>query len=340
VTTNFIHQPANPKQKSSFLALTILFLTKLVRFLFLRKKIDAKIVCIFHFRSFTNTCLDLDRLLNVKPTRGKHSKYFKKHDKPAAVLTSTIAKFTLGKAQVVAASATVGRPLRRELARVLGLTPDECPRVVRATGSVDGTLTRPVTTPESLTHYAIPCDGSTSGSLLTTGAFLAKSLPRIDGRGRRTLFVITKACGIQLKDAIGALKHFQVQPEPKSLLDALEADGTDRLMDAYRQVSGSAGLGERSANVSFNKDDGYLLVTGEDTVRGIHLDELDTVIVVGRPKTPDEYIHIAGRAGRAGKKGTVLNVLSYEHARSLAGWEGMLGISFVPMDESEISNIQ
>ena len=277
--------------------------------------------------------------MNIKTSRAKTSKYFKKHDKPAAVLTSTIAKFTLGQAQVVAASATVGRPLRRELARVLGLTPDECPRVVRATGSVAGTLSRPVTTPESLTHYAIPCDGSTSGSLLTTAAFVAKGLPRIDGRGRRTLFVITKACGIQLKDAIGALKHFNVQPKPKALLDALEADGTDRLMDAYREVSGSAGLGERSANVAFNEDEGYLLVTGEDTVRGIHLDELDSVVVVGRPKTPDEYIHIAGRAGRAGKKGSILNILSYEQARSLAGWEGMLGISFVPADESELSNI-
>ncbi len=281
-----------------------------------------------------------DRLFNIKTSRGKTSKYYKKHDKPASILTSTIARTTLGQAQIVAASATVGRPLRRELARVLGLTPDECPDVVRPSGAIDSPTTRPVSVPKSLRHYALPCDGSTRGSLLTTAAFLTKGLPQINGRGRKCLFVITKACGIQLKDAIGALKHFRVQPQPKELLEVLQADGTDRLMDAYRQVSGAAGLGERAANVSFDEMEGYLLVAGEESVRGIHLDELDTVVVVGRPKGPDEYIHIAGRAGRAGNKGSVVNVLSYEQASSLSGWEGMLGVSFEPIDESEIDTIQ
>jgi superfamily II DNA/RNA helicase len=278
---------------------------------------------------------EVDRLLNIKTTRGKTSKHFKKHDKPAAILSSTITKFTLGQAQIVAASATVGRPLRRELARVLGLAPDECPRVVRASGSVDSETTRLVSTPLSLKHYAMPCDGSTSGGILTTAALLTKGLSKIDGRGRRTLFVITKGCGIQIKDAIGALKHFNVQPQPKALGDVLEADGTDRLMEAYRQVSGAGGLGERSAKVSYDESEGYVLVTGEDTVRGMHLDELDTVVVAGRPKTPDEYIHIAGRAGRAGKPGSVVNILSYDQASALKSWESMLGISFIPIDESD-----
>jgi len=193
--------------------------------------------------------------------------------------------------------------------------------------------------PKTLKHYVMPCDGSTSGSLLTTAAFLTKGLPKFGERGRKTLFVITKACGIQIKDAIGALQHFRVQPRPKALLDVLEAQGTDRLMETYRQVSGAQALGERATKVSFNEGEGYLLVTGEDTVRGIHLDELDTVVVVGRPKGPDEYIHIAGRAGRAGKTGNVVNIVSYEQASALSGWEGMLGIDFVPIDESETSKI-
>ena len=70
------------------------------------------------------------------------------------------------------------------------------------------------------------------------------------------------------------------------------------------------------------------------------MDRLDTVVVVvGRPKGPDEYIQIAGRAGRAGKAGSVINVLSYEQSNSLASWEGMLRISFEPVDESEINTI-
>lgn len=282
---------------------------------------------------------EVDRLLSIKSNRGKTSKYYKKHDKPAAILTSTIARATLGQAQIVAASATVGRPLRRELARVLGLLPEECPAVVRPSGSIEGPTTRSITMPSTLKHYSFPCDGSSTGGLLTSAAFATKGLPKLQVHGRRTLFVITKSCGIQIKDALGALKHFGVQPQPQSLLDVLEATGSDDLMDTYQRVSGSAGLGERTADVSFDPSEGYILVTGEDSIRGIHLDGLDTVVVVGRPKTPDEYIHIAGRAARAGKPGNVINVISYEQASGLSSWEGMLGINFIPIDESDIGSI-
>ena len=58
-------------------------------------------------------------------------------------------------------------------------------------------------------------------------------------------------------------------------------------------------------------------MTGEDTVRGIHLAGLDTVVVVGCASGPDEYIHIAGRTGLNGRRGKVLNVLSEQHASSI-----------------------
>jgi superfamily II DNA/RNA helicase len=283
---------------------------------------------------------EVDRLLSVKKTRGKTSKYFKKHEKPAATIASSIARMTLGQAQIVAASATVGRPLRRELARVLGLTPDECPQIIRGVPSNDSDeseLARAITLPKTLKHFVMPCDGSSTGGLLTAAAFLVKNLPQIENRGRKTLFVVTNGCGIKLRDAIGALTHFGVSPEPKSLLDVMEADGTDNLIEAYRQVSGSSGIGERSTSqLSFPESEGYLLLSAEDSVRGIHLDDLDTVVIVGRPKGPDEYIHVAGRAGRAGKAGKVVNVVSYEQGRAMSGWESMLGIDFMPMDESDV----
>jgi superfamily II DNA/RNA helicase len=282
---------------------------------------------------------EVDRLFSIKSNRGKTSKYYKKHDKPAAILTSTIARATLGQVQIVVASATVGRPLKRELARVLGLLPEECPKVVRPSGSIEGPTTRSITMPQTLKHYSFPCDGSSSGGLLTSAAFATKGLPKLQVNGRRILFVITKTCGIQIKDALGALKHFGIQPQPQSLLDVLDAKGSDDLMDTYQRVSGSAGLGERTANVSFDPSEGYVLVTGEDSIRGIHLDGLDTVVVVGRPKTPDEYIHIAGRAARAGNSGHVINVVSYEQAAGLSSWEGMLGVKFIPTDESDIGSI-
>lgn len=287
---------------------------------------------------------EVDRLLDVKKTRGKTSKYYKKHEKPTATIASSIARMTLGQAQIVAASATIGRPMRRELARILGLTPDECPQVIRGPTSNEGDdseLSRAITLPKTLQHYVLPCEGSTTGSLLTAAAFLVKNLPPLDNnRGRRILFVIAKGCGIKLRDALGALSHFGVKPEPKSLLDVMEANGTDNLIEKYRDISGSSGLGERStSSVSFSQSEGYLLVSAEDTVRGIHLDDLDTVIIVGRPKGPDEYLHVAGRAGRAGKSGKVVSVVSYEQASGLSGWESMLGINFSPLDESEVRSV-
>mmetsp|Transcript_3533 Transcript_3533/g.5116 ORF Transcript_3533/g.5116 Transcript_3533/m.5116 type:complete len:291 (-) Transcript_3533:133-1005(-) len=287
---------------------------------------------------------EVDRLLDTKKVRGKTSKYFKKHEKPAAAIASSIARMTLGKVQIVAVSATVGRSLRRELARVLGLTPDECPQVIRGSSnekSSNGiTSSRAITVPKTLKHFVLPCDGSTSGGLLTAAAFLVKGLPQINGRGRRSLFVVANGCGIKLKDAIGALKHFGVSPEPKSLLDVMEATGTDNLIEAYQNVSGSSGIGESSTSgLALSGSTGYLLLSTEDTVRGIHLDNLDSVIIVGRPKGPDEYIHIAGRAGRAGKVGNVVNVVSFEQAAALSSWETMLGINFIPCDENDVREI-
>lgn len=145
------------------------------------------------------------------------------------------------------------------------------------------------------------------------------------------------------QNTIGALKHFRCEPEPQSLLDALEASGTDDMIQVHRDVSGATGVGESSYfRAKGNEDDneqGYLLVTGEDTVRGLHLDGLDVVIVVGRPHGPDEYTHIAGRTGRAGRTGSVVNVVSYENAAALKSWERMLDLKFERLAVEDIPNI-
>ena len=117
-------------------------------------------------------------------------------------------------------------------------------------------------------------------------------------------------------------------------------------MEAHRRVSRVEGVGgardrngRRGANVLDCENEGYLLITHEDNVRGLHLDGLDAVIVVGRPGSPDEYTHIAGRVGRAGRRGSVLNIVSFEQAAALASWTMMLGVDFLPVEESEIAAV-
>ncbi|KAL9187720.1 hypothetical protein ACHAXT_006098 [Thalassiosira profunda] len=297
---------------------------------------------------------EVDRLLNVKKSRT--DKKSRRHEKPAALLAAAVARLTLGRVQVIAASATVGRPLRRELARVLGLHSSECPETLRGeedTAKLDRKLKsdethvgRAVKIPDAVRNYVLPVDGSTTGSLLTSAAFASKTLlqpaPGQEASSRRVLVVLTRNCDIKVHNALGALRHFGIRPEPQSLLDALEADGTDRLVEAHRKVSGVEGVGgarQRTDGLDGDDGEGYLLVTHEDNVRGLHLDSLDAVIVVGRPGSPDEYTHIAGRTGRAGRRGSVLNVVSFEQAAALASWTKMLGVDFLPVDESEVAGI-
>jgi hypothetical protein len=323
---------------------------------------------------------EVDRLLQTKTTSSKRTGTGPVHEKPAAVVTSAVARRTFGKAQVIAASATVGRTMKRELSRVLGLPPKEFPYVVRGgNGSGDedkednddddstppsGHIGRAVTIPDTVKNYVVAVDTTSVGKLLTNAFFVLKALNEGDGsEGRKMLMVLTRGCGISTQNAIGALKHFRCKPEPVSLLDVLQsAQGGDQLIEVHRQVSGSVGVGEsipsspyfqqqkddaendddeeEASNNNYNDDEddrkGYLLVTGEDTVRGLHLDGLDTVIVVGRAHGPDEYTHIAGRTGRAGRQGKVINVLSQPHAAAVTAWEKMLGVTFDVVDMDDI----
>lgn len=284
---------------------------------------------------------EVDRLLDSKKSRGKTSKFYKKHEKPAALIASSVSRLTLGRVQIVAASATVGRPLKRELSRVLGYHPSECPQTIQAQISEENESSRAISIPKTLKHFVMSCDVETSGGLLTSAAFLVKELSKGHGMSKRILFVITNNCGIHLNDAIGALKHFGISPEPRLLLDFMNADGTDDLIEAYRGISETSGVGEKSLSMksSTENSSGYVLITGENSVRGMHLNDLDFVVVVGRPKGPDEYIHVAGRAGRAGKEGKVVNVVSLEQISALASLESMLGINFEPVEQGELHTL-
>jgi superfamily II DNA/RNA helicase len=275
---------------------------------------------------------EVDRLLNIKKSRAENT-YKKNHEKPAAVLVAAIMRLSVGKAQIVCASATVGRPLKRELTRVMGLPFKECPRVVVAAHNFEfaqesaTTSTRAVTVPRGVQHFVVEAKGGQSDGKLLTAAYLV--IQKLDGP-RRILLVLNRNFGLSTKNVVGALKHFQCQPTPECLLDRLYGihkdgrGGTESLMEAHRQVSGASG-GNNSE---------YLLVANENSVRGLHLDGLDLVIVLGRPNTPDEYVHIAGRTGRAGQSGKVLCVVGTGKAASLQAWESILGIRFQAMDVS------
>ena len=194
---------------------------------------------------------EVDKLLNVKQLQkkkhnnGNMSKK-KMHEKPAALLATAIARTELGihttdnngttssssrRVQIIAASATVGRPMRREFTRVFGLTPAECPDVIRSLSNTDNISDsatsesvvlsdqnknlRAVTIPSTVRNYyseirSTSDNGSGSGgnigALLVHASSVIKKLP--DCTNRKILLVLTKNCGMNIANTLGALRHF------------------------------------------------------------------------------------------------------------------------------------
>jgi len=322
---------------------------------------------------------EVDRILSIP--KGRKDTSHKRHDKPAALLASNIIRYTFSKCQVISASATVGRPLRRELCSVLGLTFAECPTIIRPSiadssdpndddenpeSTSASTTKRAISIPDTITHYVLPTNGSAStkttndddkststattttttsiGQLLTTTAFALKSIQQ--PQNKKILLVITREyCqNFSITQAVNALAYFKIQPTPQSLSSALEnAVISGEIMDMesilhlQQQLSRSVGIGQQQEEQQqdSNENNGYLYLTNEDSIRGLHFSSLDLVIILGKPVSPDEYIHIAGRTGRAGCKGCVLNIVSNPHAAKLTSWENMLGggIKFIPIQD-------
>jgi ATP-dependent RNA helicase RhlE len=69
--------------------------------------------------------------------------------------------------------------------------------------------------------------------------------------------------------------------------------------------------GARRNNLEEFKVNGAQILVATDLIgRGIHIDDLPCVINYELPRSPLDYIHRIGRTGRAGEKGTAINILT------------------------------
>jgi len=74
-----------------------------------------------------------------------------------------------------------------------------------------------------------------------------------------------------------------------------------------------------------------LFVVPVSGTRGLHLQDIEHVLVLQPPRTMDEYLHMAGRTGRRGsKKSTsiVFSLVNYDELKRLQSWQTPLGIEF------------
>lgn len=217
------------------------------------------------------------------------------HEKPAALLVAAVTRLSLGRARLIAASATAGRPVRRALARCLGLPRQHEPRMVRASGQVDDAAAVPI--PSTIDHYVVPVPADASPGLVLTTA-VGRVLRPLQSTSAVVLVVLPRTFGLTAQHTVGALRHFGIA-DAELLSTVLEEENDD---DTHTPVR----------------------VTTEDSIRGMDMADVSHVLLLGRPSGGvTEYRHICGRTGRAGRSGTVVTV-----GADLAQWEHHLGIVF------------
>jgi len=75
-----------------------------------------------------------------------------------------------------------------------------------------------------------------------------------------------------------------------------------------------------------------VLVATDVAARGIHVDDIDTVVQVDPPDDFKSYVHRSGRTGRAGKKGTVITLTTRSRSKRLMELMKQAGIQASPRD--------
>ncbi|CAN0067117.1 unnamed protein product, partial [Sphacelaria rigidula] len=242
--------------------------------------------------------------------------------------------------QIVACSATIGRPLRRELAHIVrsafAVAAEVDPAAAKAVE--DGEQRGDLRVIRDLSAQS-PDEALASERARVTA--VVAHLRRAGGDIGPNAMALHEAMGFA-SGLVGGVrgKHSseailqhdkltgQLSASSRSRSSSVEAEtgageavGDDLLLGAE---SGLKRLGEG--------DTGAILVTGEDSARGLHFDDVDFVFLMQRPKNPDEYVHLAGRTGRQGKEGNVVTLVTVEEFRKMRAWSTSLKVYYEKMD--------
>eukprot|EP00640_Fibrocapsa_japonica_P000010 CAMPEP_0113940836 /NCGR_PEP_ID=MMETSP1339-20121228/6884_1 /TAXON_ID=94617 /ORGANISM="Fibrocapsa japonica" /LENGTH=892 /DNA_ID=CAMNT_0000944797 /DNA_START=215 /DNA_END=2893 /DNA_ORIENTATION=+ /assembly_acc=CAM_ASM_000762 len=303
-------------------------------------------------KSIKTVVLDeVDRLIDPLPKYAtlKERRQRELHPRPASTLLYNLflsrisgEAAALPKVQLVACSATVGRQLTRELCRLTGMMPRDLP-VLRGSdadslslgdgdgedpegGGAEKTL-RYVNVPPSIKHFYIP---TMKESLEEKMEELLVAITMLKPRAP-LLFIPRDA---KISGVIEEL-HSVGLTEAQALHQAM-GFGSGHETSNRRHEGKSAMLSlDHIASLFQKKSEDErppLLVASEDTARGLHFNEVDYVFLLAKPKTPDEYLHLAGRTGRQGKEGNVVTVISFREVKKMKAWKKILGVELEELE--------
>jgi ATP-dependent RNA helicase RhlE len=96
---------------------------------------------------------------------------------------------------------------------------------------------------------------------------------------------------------------------------------------SHEGVEAAAIHGDKSQSIrvrtldSFKRGRTRVLVATDVAARGIHVEDIDTVINFDIPNEPETYVHRVGRTGRAGASGTALSLCGSDEREQLASIE-------------------
>lgn len=104
----------------------------------------------------------------------------------------------------------------------------------------------------------------------------------------------------------------------KALIFVSSTKSADNLVEKLKKnkikavaIHSQKSQGARRNNLEEFKVNGAQILVATDLIgRGIHIDDLPCVINYELPRSPLDYIHRIGRTGRAGAKGTAINILT------------------------------
>jgi len=241
--------------------------------------------------------------------------------------------------QIICASATIGRTMRRQMMQILGapsadaaavlITGDEDARVK----SKDAEKRKSVLLPEKLQHaYRVVADSqsvSEDEGVSTGNAGLSVAEQNVERRTDATIQAMWET--MVMMDVAKPTIIFPGRVGVERVQEELKARGL-RDVRTLRNLGGDSHeniYGGAEVDVTDWKHVPVFII-GERFARGLDLPEIGNVIILTPPSSAAGYAHMAGRTGRIGREGTAITLVRPKNSevQRLVAIASTLGLKF------------
>ena len=238
---------------------------------------------------------------------------------------------SLDDVQIICASATIGRTMRRQMMQILDATSADAAATLitgeedQRVKSKDASKRRSVLLPAKLQHAYRVVDGDAPGS----AADLAEDLSVAERNEEK-----------RISDTLNTLWDTMASLEAKPLIvfpgkvgvERVQQDLVSRGLSDVRTLRNLQGDDVETAQLATPKDwmSTPVYVIGERFARGLDLPEVGYVVLLSPPSSAAGYAHMAGRTGRSGREGVAFTLVRPKNneVQRLAAISEALGLRF------------